>query len=78
MSGPATREGPSLRPGATFIWLEFQELKSNIPVGKRMAWNPSSEVRGQWSGALRMSAWVVNDGNADQAEEIEMGPAGLP
>lgn len=71
-------EGPSLRPAATFIWLEFQELKSNIPVGKRMARNPSSEVRGQRRGALRTSGWVVNDGNAEQAEEIEMGPAGLP
>lgn len=27
-------------------------------------------------GAPRTWGWAVNDGNADQAEEIEMGPAG--
>lgn len=43
--------GSSLRPAATFIWLKFQELKSNTPVGKRMARNPSFEVGGSLEGS---------------------------
>lgn len=59
MSRPAGGEGPSLRPAATFIWLEFQELKGNIPVGKRMARKPGPEVGGSAEGSpedVRMGA----------------------
>lgn len=63
MSRPGGREGPSLRPAATFIWLEFQELKSNIPVGKRMARNPGSEVGGS----------VGVGGGSGSPEDMRMG-----
>lgn len=43
--------GSSLRPAATFIWFKFQELNSNIPVGKRMARNPGFEVEGSEEGS---------------------------
>lgn len=70
--------GSSLRPAATFIWLKFQGLKSNIPVGKRMAQTLRLWGRGGGWLALRTCGWAVNDRNARQAEEIKMDPAGLP
>lgn len=46
--------GSSLRPAATFIWLKFQGLKSNIPVGKRMA----QTMRSGWGVASPEDVWM--------------------